>query len=347
MKKILIKGPAKRDELILAFPFFHALRTEFVDAEINLIVNDDLPDLCKFLNTKLNVKSYSFPLKKNSLWGIHHYSYNLLDVFNIDLFFDLEDSFKSAFMGITFRARERIGMVNGANRLWLTKKIKKAQGLKRIYDEYYLHLLEDYTGKKFDNLKICDIEIPPDPVLFPDESTPSSGNKACSVSATPIAFDEKQHFLISINESKNLPLWKSFFDCFISQKFIIVDNRSDTEKQNLLDIFKSSADNSEGKNSFKIITTTGPELLRVLIEESLSVITDEFWVANLASYLGKKAFVFINQNEQIPFIKYFRLSPVLVKLAQEVPVRVTTDLETKQISNIGEVVDFIHSELKI
>ncbi len=349
MKKILIKAPSNREELLLSFPFFFALRQEFGDAEINVIVNDNLPFLYDFMKVKLGIKTYSFPLVKNSILGIHHYSYNLLDIFNIDLFFDLDDSFKSAFMGFAFRAHERVGIINGANRFWLTKKIKKNMALKRFYDEYYLQLLKSYTDKNFDNLKVCDAEIiDPLPVeikedTFNEEEDISFVSPPKTEEVAPVVVG---NFLISIKEEDSLDIWKEFFDCFVSQSFLIVDNREGDDRSDLLKKF-TEGERADIKNIFKIIKNIGQLELRELITEAMCVVSDEFWFANLVGYLGKKSYVFMNQDEQIPFVKYFKLPPTIVKFYKKIPVRVTSDFETRQVLNIGEVVDLIHQDLKI
>ena len=95
-KKILVKVPPKKDELLQTFPFFINLYNEYPADEIYIICEEDCSPLFAFLPFKARV--FERPKEKMDLIQTHHFVVNLHEVFNIDIFFDLENSFNSAFM---------------------------------------------------------------------------------------------------------------------------------------------------------------------------------------------------------------------------------------------------------
>lgn len=305
--------------MIASFPFFHVLCSKYPDSELNVIVNSDLFDLYKVL--PFDLKLHSFPDDKDTLFGIHHYSYNLFDVFNIDIFFDLQNTFKSSFMGFCFRAHERIGIETGFNKFFLTKKHSKRDEL--FFDKYYLDIIESYLNVKNENLKIA---------------ASNDSNNVVYLNAKK----EKKSFLVIINDIASKGLWKSFFDSFFEQNFLVWYRGKNEE---LFEEFQKELDN---KNSYKMICQKGlfVELLDFMSDVSCAF-TDEFWTASISSYYGVQSFVFLEELVQIPELSHFSLVPSIVHFDSKLPVSLTIKNERKQIDDMSGLVDSIHEILKL
>ena len=342
MKKILIRVPNTINGVILTFPFFHALREEYSDAEINVIVNEDIPDVYTFLNENLNLRIFKFPLKKNSILGIHHFSYNLIDVFNIDLFIDLENTFKSSFMGLAFRSHERVGVATGFNKYFLTSKLQN--NIKDIYDEYYLKFLEHCFDKSYDDYKVLGVEVEEDE----DESDFVEINEVEHVIEQDI--DERYNIIVmSKIDDKLKDFWQDFLECFVSNKFIIL-NKTVLNNDNFNEVFQdfiNHKNNKNNKNKIEIKQIISDDEYCQLVSGADWVVLDEIWQGVVSNYLGAKTFVFVDIKETVPYMKHFKRTPTIIKTKNWIPVRISSDNETKEVFNIGEVVDYIHNELNL
>jgi len=150
IKKILVKLPRNNNDVFSSFPFLVTLSEEFPKAEINIIVEDNGSTALGYLPFKIRV--FERPANKMSLIETHHYCANMNDIFNIDLYFDLENSLNSAFMGFNFRARERVGFEVKWNKYFLTKKIPDVPGIS--IEKKSMKLLEAYLEKPLFDVRI-------------------------------------------------------------------------------------------------------------------------------------------------------------------------------------------------
>ena len=179
------------------------------------------------------------PSNKKNLIETHQFVANLNEVFNIDLFFDLENSFNSAFMGFNFRAKNRIGYETGWNKHLLTHKYSFLNlGNKSLE---FVKLLENYCGKSFSDEKIIDQSLGvykkiSEEKLFKEPDTP------------------KYIFLLLNNFnviSKEIEFWKKFFDSFERQKIFIWskdDEEIIADIFSKIDIGKNELFSHRGKN---------------------------------------------------------------------------------------------------
>ncbi|RPJ78001.1 MAG: hypothetical protein EHM20_04945, partial [Alphaproteobacteria bacterium] len=101
IRKILVKCPPGIENAFSTFPFFITLGEEYPKAEINIISEENCSLAYNFLPFKNHI--FERPKEKLSFFETHHYCANLNDIFNVDLFFDLDNNFNSAFMGFNFR----------------------------------------------------------------------------------------------------------------------------------------------------------------------------------------------------------------------------------------------------
>lgn len=148
-KKILVQLPNNEEKIVLSFPFLTELYLAYGDEEIHLIIAEEKSEILKFLPKKF--LTHHLPEDKRSILGIHHFVYNLKDVFNVDIFFDLEETLKSAFLGFNFRSKERIGFDNGLNKLLLNETVQVSKNVS--FDIRALELLKKKLNINFEQRK--------------------------------------------------------------------------------------------------------------------------------------------------------------------------------------------------
>lgn len=139
MKKILIKAPKTKEEILSSYLIVHHLYNDLPEVEISIIVDEQLEKYYHYI--PFDIKTYTVNDLRMSLPAIHKFAYNLHDVFNIDYFFDLQESKESAFYGVAFRAKERYGFDEGFMRgLFLNNLVERNE--ETSVDFQYLDLLK-------------------------------------------------------------------------------------------------------------------------------------------------------------------------------------------------------------
>jgi hypothetical protein len=144
-RKFLIRtrrGPLGQ---LAAFPLLHGLNERFPESE--LIVISDKNEAPFFSILPFKVNCLERPTQIQSLAALHKWSYQQKDIFNIDVFFDLESTLTSSWIGFTFRAKERWGKNGGIKSYFLNKKINENLG-QRALDAFSTDLLCAFLQNK-------------------------------------------------------------------------------------------------------------------------------------------------------------------------------------------------------
>ncbi len=320
MKKILVRAPDDQESVILTFPFMHALREEFPNDQIHVIGSEEVWELYRFLPFELFL--YPFPLRKNTLPGIHHYAYNLHDVFNIDIYFDLIDDFKSAFMGFAFRAKERMGSDEGLKKYLLTKRL--APKFYSSCDKRAMDLLKTHTGKDYSEFKVFGSEI----ALLKGAINP--------------------YILILIDDLKNdenkRKLLHLFLDSFERQKVIFWNYENDDylEAEARQSFFSSLVDHNPGNNDYEFLKSSNYKHLTQLLLASKGTFCDQSWKAQLGAYLGIDTFYW--GDKVLSPSPYFKFSPSTMIMKND-KVGMLSLEEAKQFESIDSLVDYLHELL--
>lgn len=320
MKKILVRAPEKEEDIILSFPFMHALKEEFPQDQINVIAPEGIHDLYGFLPFELAI--HPFPIKNNTLPGIHHYAYNLHDVFNIDIYFDLIDDFKSAFMGFAFRSKIRMGSDEGMKRYLLTKRLPP-----KFYssvDQKSLELLQAHTSNDYSSLKVLGTEV-----------------SLLKGAMAPYLLFLVDDFKGDENRRK---LLKLFIESFESQKMIFWN--FETEDYEEMEIrqqfFASLAENNLGRNQFEFLKSANYKHLTQLLLAAKGVFTDESWKARLGAYFGVDVFYW--GSKTLSPSTYFKFSPSTLIMKTD-KVGLLGMNEEKTFESIDSLVDHLHQLL--
>lgn len=323
IKKILVKLPRQSQELFEVFPFLVTLSEEFPKAEIDLITEDGGSQGLHYLPFKFKV--FERPVSKQSLIETHHYCANLHDVFNIDLFLDLENSLNSAFMGFNFRAKERVGYEVKWNKYFLTKRFLNPVG--QTTEQMTMKLLEAYLGRSFADVRI--------------QKSLEFAAMAEKIEPLFKVVEPPKFILVMldnfINVSRQIETWKSFFDCFENQKFAIW---SKEDEGVISDLFASI---DLGKNNLYMHRGADPKEMTYLLSKVNGVIVNNTWAEGLCNYHGVDAFSILEStSHHHPRYDYFKFKPRRLIVSPNAPLKLVTVGEEKEFGSMNEFIDLLH-----
>jgi hypothetical protein len=326
-KRILVKVPAKKEELFQTFPFFIALRVEFPEADVFIICEEDCSILFSFLPYRTRV--FERPRDKINLMQTHHFIANLNEVFNIDVFFDLENSFNSAFMGFNCRAKVRVGFEVGWNKHLLTLSTPEIPGLP--LEQQAIHLLEKYSKKDFKETRI-----------FSEAVDLQVVEKVEALFKEP----EQPKFIMLMlynleTTLKEIDLWKSFFDGFTGQKFVIWA----LDDQDAISEIFSEID--LGKNQLTMHTGWFAKEMTYLFSKVLGVVTNNAWCEALCSYYGVDCISLMAVAEPSSSYAFYRYKPRRIRYRPEVPLTFYHESEDREFESINAVIDYLHFSFKL
>jgi ADP-heptose:LPS heptosyltransferase len=328
IKKILVKCPILPEEAYTTFPFLIALSEEFPKAEISLICEENCSFAYSFLPFK--IFSYERPKEKLSLAKTHQFCVNLNDVFNIDLFFDLENTLNSSFMGFNFRAKERVGYVVGWNKYFLTKKFINPGNVS--IEKKCMKLLELYTEKTFAEIKISRFR--------------GEGHKVEKIEKLFEEPEPPSFILVMLDNFKNVSIqirmWTRFFDSFQNQKFIIW---AQTDEDLISELFRSI---DLGENNLYMHKGSISKELVYLFNKVKGVVTNNVWSEGLCNYFGINAVTLLNnQNNILPEYYYFKFKPQRFIIPEEGPIKFYHLEESRELNEMNQVVDHIYLSFKL
>lgn len=141
--RILVRLPNWLGDAVMSSAFLRGLAANFPDADIQVILKQELRRLAPFLPFVNRVHLFS---KKEypGLTGAWRFGRQLRHE-AFDLYFSLPDSFSAAVTGFAARAGRRVGYRKELRSLLLTDAYAKTPGIHRVRD--YAGLLEKFTGK--------------------------------------------------------------------------------------------------------------------------------------------------------------------------------------------------------
>jgi ADP-heptose:LPS heptosyltransferase len=287
--KIAVTLPEGVKETLQTFPLIYSLNEEYKNCEINLIGSEDSLFLAKLL--PFEVKTYIFNKDENKRpWDIHRYCYNLFDVFNIDHFYSLNDSFNDAFMGFCFRAKERIGYKRGLRKMFLTKMLDPNETLEKHHQ--FLNLFNLATDKAYKSSKVMSRKVPP---FFPD-------------------WNEHPYLVIStfndgIKNKIEVQFWRDLINCFEDSSFVFIGPESDKDK--IDNFIKDIKLNNPGLPvSFKNMCGDHALIERIcLLAYGRGVLGENSDEIHLASYLGTPTGIAVSASDSSETMPTYTKAP--------------------------------------
>lgn len=289
--KIVIRAPNWLGDIIMSFPFLHALYEAHADddnLEIHVIIKSEYLQLLNFL--PFSVKPIPFNKTDHSeLHGIFKFCYHCSELQHSDKYYCLPPSFSSALMGKCLKAKKRIGYSGQLRNFLLTHKTKPPENIHRSQE--YLRLLS------LDNKK--------DHSLY---------RKVMFKGLNPFYEDSSESRYIVINpnseaSSRRLPLekWVELLNLFIGQRFVVIGAKKDRER--VSDLLSQVSDRNTYTN---MSGNTDIIELSQILAFGQGFITNDSGPAHLASYLGTKVSVFFGPGDPNNTAPTYNAADVLV-----------------------------------
>ncbi len=250
----------------MALSFLKAVRDEFPRALLQVIVPKQYSPVLDLV--PFEIMSYSFDeTEYEGALGMYKYCSHMVEIFEIDIFFTLQNSFNTNLIGKFCSAKESVGFSSGNLRdMLLTKNMPP---LKRIHkSEEYLKLLEVYT-----------------------ESKPLQEKIICREVAPPFQDWESNRYVV-INlfsewQSKIMPLkkWVKLFDFFKDVRFVFIGKEE--FKQKITEFIEELEDKYPDKNTYlNIAGNLSFESLAKTFAFAQGMISNDSGIAHFAGFCG-------------------------------------------------------------
>lgn len=329
-EKFLIRASKKEQDNVLAIPLIHFIHSHFDRCEIDVILDES--QFNPFALLPFAIRSYFLPKEKSTIAGVHHYAYNLKEVFNVDYFIDLGGGLKEAFLGVSFKAKKRIGFSRGLQKYLLTHKVELKNNPKSDADFmlFTTHLTEDQD----------DLE------LFKVAGAASTVKKRSCDSFIFVLIDQ-----LYLKQEDN-QVWLDFFDSLVGERIALYIQNVETDptlplidedgnERNLaLERKKEFVEKLDQRNKYIHVTQFDPMIFKTLALASLALVSDLSWVGVLGSYLLKESYTLV-QSDNLLALEFFEQIPRWVFIKENIPYRLIGATENSDLSDMSELVDFI------
>lgn len=314
-KVIVIKLPFDLTERILSFPFLHAIRERYPEADLHFITPKKEIEVLNLLPFTAYYHEFDEDEIAN-VFDVHRYCANA-KLYNVDLFISLTNSFADACLGLGLRAKKRIGFSDNWKTLVLTHKTPRPVGHHLVEDHFALY--KELVGANV-NTKL----------------------KVMSRELTSIVPEWDAHPYIAINLS---PLrkaviedeWLHLISMFENQRIVFFASDEAVKVQMLMEPFLASLPK---KNTYVNFTYKNWIELGRMLAFSKGVISYAGPAAALSAYVGAKTLIlYENEDPQRTGPFYFLAdvavmgvnNPTLVNSAEgsgSIQARTTFDMPT-------------------
>ena len=151
MLNFIIRLHGREEEMVTILPLLETIVNASPDYRVNLILDEKNIYNAKWFKERVAI--FNIPEEKEkSVFGVHHFAANLHDVFNVDYFIDFVCDFHSAFIGLAFKAKKRIGLAGGPKSYFYTNSMESFTGLfpdeKKLSVLKYIEELKDIKINK-------------------------------------------------------------------------------------------------------------------------------------------------------------------------------------------------------
>lgn len=160
---ILVRLPNWLGDMVMSMYFVRALRQQYPNARITVIVKKGLEGLLPSFH---DINDHFIFSKEGykGLRGLYRFGRMIKSQQQYDLFFSLPDSFSSAFMGWASGATHRVGYRNEGRNFLLTHSAVKDASLHRV--EQYVALISLYNGQTIALEKLQMIAAAPKSIII-------------------------------------------------------------------------------------------------------------------------------------------------------------------------------------
>lgn len=309
-KVIAIKLPFDLQERILSFPFLHAISDFYPKADIHFITPKKEVEVLNLLPFKAYYHFFDEDEIKTVL-DVHPYTANA-NIYNVDLFISLTNSFPDACLGLGLRAKKRVGFSDNWKTMVLTHKTKRPIGHHVVED--FMTLFELATGTPVSQrLRIT--SRPLQKILEGD--TPY-----IAINLSPLRSG-------SIEDE-----WIELISKFEGQRIVLFSSDDQVQVQPLIDTFIKLLPKT---NTYEVFFHKDWIELGRMLAFARGLITYSGACAALGAYVGTKVLIlYENEDPQRTGPFYFLTDVVIMKSISPVQEKVLRDRNNFDMDEVFE-----------
>ena len=272
IKVIAIKLPFDLQERLLSFPFLHALNEKYKEAEFHFITPKKDIEVLNLLPFHAFYHEFDED-ELNNVFDVHRYCVHA-KIFNVDLFVNLTNSFSDATIGMSLRAKHRLGFSDNWKTLVLNQKTKRPVGHHLCED--FFELYKTHVNANVDlKLKVMSRELPS---VIPE-------------------WDAMPYIAINLTPMKDAVIseeWAKLMHEFEGQRIIFFSSEDRERVAPLIDGFIAHLPK---KNTYSFFLQKDWIELGKMLAYARGVITYEGPLASVAAYVGARTLVLYDRRD--------------------------------------------------
>ncbi len=284
-KVIAIKLPFDLQDRILTFPFLHAISEYFPKADLHFITPKKDVEVLNLLPFRAYYHLFDEDEIKTIL-DVHPFTANA-NIYNVDLFVSLTNSFVDACLGLGLRAKKRVGFSDNWKTLVLTDKIPRPVGHHVVED--YLTLFNEKIGHE------------------PDKKI-----RVTSRNLSRIIEGDLPYIAINLSPLRDTNIedeWIDLIDHFEGQKIVLFASDDQIKMQMLIPRF---IERLPAKNLYVNFSYRDSIELGRMLAFSKGLITFSGAAGALAAYVGAKALILYENEDPQKTGPFYFLSDVSI-----------------------------------
>ncbi len=272
IKVIAIKLPFDLQERLLTFPFLHAIHTKYPLAELNIITPKKDIEILNLLPFKAFYHEFDED-ELNNVFDVHRYCVHA-KIFNVDLFISLTNSFSDASIGLSLRAKRRLGFSDNWKTLVLNEKTSRPVGhhiCEDFFELYKTHVKANVDLK----LKVMSRELP---AIVPE-------------------WDTQPYVAINLSPLKDALIdesWAKLVHEFEGQRIIFF---SSDDKERVSPLIEGFIARLPKTNTYSYFFQKDWIELGKMLAFAKGVITYEGPLASVAAYVGAKTLILYDRRD--------------------------------------------------
>lgn len=310
---IAIKLPFDLQERVHTFPFLHALRDYYPEAEFHFITPKKNIEVLNLLPFTAFYHEFDDGEIK-TVFDVHRFCAHMI-IGNVDLFICLTNSFVDACLGIALRAKRRLGFGDGWKGMILTEKINRPIG--HHFSEDFNSLYNLHTQKEVNTrLRVTSRELP----LFKNDLEDSSY----------LAIN-----LYPLRESLIADEWRELVGLFENQNIVFFTS---DEIEKILPHVELFMKQLPPHNQYSFAKTNNWIELGKLFAHARGVISYEGATPAIATYTGAQTIALYDREDAQKFGPFYFMADVMVCGVND-PTLVQTVGANKNAGQVRKVFD--------
>jgi len=295
------------------FPFLHALRDFYPDAELHFITPQKNIEVLNLLPFTAFYHEFDDGEIK-TVFDVHRFCAHMV-IGNVDLFISLTNSFVDGCIGIALRAKKRLGFGDGWKSLLFTEKINRPVG--HHLTEDFKALYNHHTHKEVNaRLRVTSRELPLSAPEWEDSSY-------IAINLSPL------------RESMIADEWRELVALFEDQHIIFFASDETEKVLSHVELFMKQL---SPKNQYSFIKTGNWIEFGKLFAHSRGVITYEGAAAAVAAYTGAQTIALYDRQDPQRMGPFYFLADVMICGVND-PSLVQTVGANKNVGQVRKVFD--------